>query len=115
LAPAVAAATLFEVWMHHDDLTTANGLAHGTPDHLAEAIPFLIRYQANRLPTARLVVRTTDTHEWALGPDTGPRAVLTGPAADLVRWLAGRRPFTVLSIEAEAALADQLRAFVGKI
>jgi uncharacterized protein (TIGR03083 family) len=68
VAPAVAASTLFEVWMHHDDLTTANGLAHGTPDHLAEAIPSLMRYQAKRLPTARLIVRTTDDHEWTLGP-----------------------------------------------
>jgi uncharacterized protein (TIGR03083 family) len=115
LASAVAAATLFEVWMHHDDLTTANGLAHGTPDCLAEAIPWLVRYQASRLPTARLIVRTTDDRDWAFGPDAGPSAVLTGPAADLVRWLAGRRPLTAPNIEAEATLTDQLRAFAGKI
>jgi uncharacterized protein (TIGR03083 family) len=115
LTPAVAASTLFEVWMHHDDLATANGLAHGAPDHLAQAIQSLMRYQANRLPTARLTVRTTDNHEWALGPDNGPSAVLTGPAGDLVRWFAGRRTFSALDIEAEAAVADQLRAFVGKI
>jgi uncharacterized protein (TIGR03083 family) len=115
LAPAVAASTLFEVWMHHDDLATANGLAHGAPDDLAEAIPSLMRYQAKRLPTARLIVRTTDNHEWVFGSDTGPRAVVTGPATDLVRWLACRRPFAALNIEAEAAVADQLRAFVGRI
>jgi uncharacterized protein (TIGR03083 family) len=115
LAPAVAASTLFEVWMHHDDLTTANGIAHGTPDHLAEAIPPLMRYQAHRLPPARLIVRTTDNHEWAFGRDSGRTAVLTGPAADLIRWLAGRHPSTALNIEAEAAVASQLRAFVGKI
>lgn len=115
LAPAVAASTLFEVWMHHDDLTTANGLAHGTPDYLAAAIPFLMRYQANRLPTARLILRTTDDSEWAFGPDAGPRAVLTCPAADLVRWLAGRRPLTAPNIEGEAAVTDRLRAFAGKI
>jgi len=101
--------------MHHDDLATANGLAHEAPDHLAEAIPSLMRYQANRLHTARLIVRTTDCHEWAFGPDSARRAVLTGPAADLVRWLAGRRPLSALKIEAEPDVADQLRAFVGKI
>jgi uncharacterized protein (TIGR03083 family) len=115
LARAVAAATLFEVWMHHDDLTAANGLAHGTPDHLAEAIPWLVRYQASRLPTARLIVRTTDNREWAFGPNAGPSAVLTGPDADLVRWLAGRRPLSALNIAAEAAVTDQLRAFAGEI
>ena len=115
LAPAVAAATLFEVWMHHDDLTRANGLAHRTPDCLAEAIPWLVRYQTSRLPTARLIVRTTDNHEFAFGPNAGSRAVLTGPAGDLFRWLAGRRPLTAPNIEAEAAVTDQLRAFAGKI
>jgi hypothetical protein len=101
--------------MHHDDLTTANGLAHGTPDHLAEAIPPLMRYQAHHLPTARLIVRTTDNREWAFGRGSGRPAVLTGPADDLIRWLAGRRPSTTLNVEAEAAVASQLRAFAGKI
>lgn len=115
LAPVVVASTLFEVWMHHDDLATANGLGHGAPDHLTAAIPPLMRYQARRLPTARLIVRTTDGHEWASGPDSRPRAVLTGSAADLVRWLAGRRPLTALNVEAEADVTDQLRAFAGRI
>ncbi|WP_082408963.1 maleylpyruvate isomerase family mycothiol-dependent enzyme [Mycobacterium intracellulare] len=61
LTPAVAASTLFEVWMHHDDLATANHLTRGTPDHLAEAIPWLVRYQASRLLTARLIVRASET------------------------------------------------------
>ncbi|MCZ0732396.1 maleylpyruvate isomerase family mycothiol-dependent enzyme [Mycolicibacterium iranicum] len=92
LAPPVAASTLFEVWMHHDDLTTSNGLAHGIPDHLALAIPPLVRYQAKHLPS-RLIIRTRG-HEWTFGPDIGgPSAVvLSGPAADLIRWLSGRGP-----------------------
>jgi uncharacterized protein (TIGR03083 family) len=115
LTPAVAAATLFEVWMHHDDLTTANDLAHDTPDHLSEAIPFLMRYQATRLPTARLIVRTTDDNQFTFGPTVGPTAVLTGPAGDLVRWLAGRRPQTAPNIEAQPAIIDQPHAFAGRI
>lgn len=115
LTPAVAAATLFEVWMHHDDLTQANDLDHHTPDHLAEAIPFLMRYQASRLPSARLIVRTTDSHEFAFGPVAGPAAVLTAPAADLVRWLAGRPPLTAPNIEAPPAISDRLHAFAGRI
>ena len=115
LAPAVAASTLFEVWMHHDDLTMANDLAHETPDHLAEAIPFLVRYQASRLPIARLIVRTTDNYEFAFGPNIGPNALMIAPAADLVRWLAGRRPLTAPTIDAQPAVTDQLRAFGGMI
>lgn len=95
LTPAVAASTLFEVSMHHDDLTTTHGLAHGAPDHLALAIPPLVRYQAKQLPSTRLIIRTTHGHEWAFGPDVGgSSAVLSGRAADLIRWLAGRGPLT---------------------
>jgi uncharacterized protein (TIGR03083 family) len=117
LAPAVAASTLFEVWIHHDDLAATNGLAHGAPDHLADAIPSLIRYQAKHLPnTGRLIVRTTDGHEWTFGPDSGGlSAVLTGPAADLIRWLAGRGPISALNVEAVPTVVDQLHAFVGNI
>jgi uncharacterized protein (TIGR03083 family) len=116
LVPAVAASTLFELWMHHDDLATTNGRAHGAPDHLAEAIPLLMRYQAKHLPAAgRLIVRTTDGYEWAFGPNRGPSAVLAGCAADLIRWLAGRGPISALDVEAEPAVTDQLHAFVGNI
>ena len=115
LAPRMATFSLFELWMHHDDLTAANGIAHAVPEHLAEAIPWLVRYQAKRLPAARLVVRTTDNHEWTFGSDMRPAAVLTGPTADLVRWLAGRLPVTALNVEAEGTIAEQLRVFVGTI
>ena len=117
LRPAVAASTLFEVWMHHDDLTTSHGLAHGAPDHLALAIPPLVRYQAKRLPSARLTIRTIDGHEWTFGPGTGdPSAVvLSGSAVDLIRWLSGRGTLTALDVEATPAAAEQLHAFTGTI
>jgi uncharacterized protein (TIGR03083 family) len=117
LAPAVAASALFEVWMHHDDLATTNGLAHKAPDHLAEAIPSLVRYQAKHLPSAgRLIVGTTEGHEWTFGPDSGGvSALLSGPAPDLIRWLAGRGPLSAISVEAEPEVADRLHAFVGNI
>lgn len=116
LTEAVAASTLFEVWMHHDDLTTTHGLAHGAPDHLALAIPPLVRYQAKQLPSTRLTIRTTHGHEWAFGPDIrGPSAVLSGRAADLIRWLAGRGPLTALDVKATPAVVEQLQAFVGTI
>ena len=117
LAPAVAASTLFEVWTHHDDLTTANGFVHGAPDHLALAIPPLVRYHATRLPSARLIVRTTNGHQWTFGPDVSNlcAVVLSGPTADLIRWLAGRGPLMALNVEAAPAVVEQLRAFAGSI
>jgi uncharacterized protein (TIGR03083 family) len=117
LAPAVAASSLFEVWMHHDDLATTNGLAHDAPNHLAEAIPSLIRYQAKRLPTtSQLTVRTIGGHEWSFGPDRRDMsAEVSGPAADLIRWLSGRGPISTLNVEAAPVVAAQLHAFIGSI
>lgn len=115
LAPKMTTLSLFEVWTHHNDLATANGLTHVVPEHLAEAIPWLVRYQTRRLPTARLVLRATDNREWTFGPDTGPVAIVSAPAGDLVRWLAGRKPQTTLNIQADTALAAQIHAFAGRI
>lgn len=117
LTSAVAASTLFEVWTHHDDLATANGLVHGAPRHLALAIPPLMRYHAAGLASARFVVRTTDGHQWTFGPDGGdPGTVeLSGSTADLVRWLAGRAPLSVLDVKGAPAVVDQLNAFTGTI
>lgn len=115
LAPKMVTFSLFEVWTHHDDLATANGLAHAVPEHLAEVIPWLVRYQTQRLPTTRLVMRTTENHEWTFGPDTGLAAIVSAPTADFVRCLAGRNPHTMLNIQAETALAAQIHAFVGRI
>lgn len=118
LAPAVAASTLFEVWMHHDDLATANGLAHGAPEHLALSIPPLVRYQAKHLPSTRLIIRTPHGHEWTFGPDIGgglSSAALLGPADDVIRWLSGRGPLRALDVEATPAVVEQLQAFIGTI
>ena len=115
LTKPVAPSTLFEVWMHHDDLARTNDLGHGTPEHLAQAIPSLLRYQAGRLPNVRVTVRTLADFEWSIGQDAGERACVTGDSGDLVRWLAGRPPMTTLSIEAKATTAEQLRRFVGLI
>jgi uncharacterized protein (TIGR03083 family) len=116
LTPAVAASTLFEVWMHHDDLATRHGLVHSTPDHLAHAIPPLVRYQAKHLPV-QTIVRTNQGHEWTFGPhvDSSHAAVLAGAAADLIRWLSGRGPLSALDVEATPAVNEQLEAFAGTI
>jgi hypothetical protein len=66
--------------------------------------------------TNQLTVRTTDGHEWSFGPDRRDlSAVVTGPAADLLRWLAGRGPISTINVDAEPAVAEQLHAFIGSI
>jgi uncharacterized protein (TIGR03083 family) len=115
LTNPVVASTLFEVWMHHDDLTRENNLPHGTPKHLGRAIPALIRYHARRLPAARLDIWAADGEHRAFGNADDPLAVIVGPTADLIRWLSGRPPLAALDIAADIAVAEQLQVFTGSI
>jgi uncharacterized protein (TIGR03083 family) len=119
LRPSVATVTLFEFWMHHDDLAGPTGLAHDVPPHLYEdeVIPILVRYQAARLPVdVCLTVGACDgDHEWAFGPGAGPQVGVRGPAGDLVRWLAGRAPLTDLAMTGPASQVQAVRTFVGRI
>ena len=115
LTGPVVAPTLFEVWMHHDDLARANNLPHGTPTHLGKAIPALVGYHRHRLPAVRLTIRATDGKHWILGDNADPPASIVAPTADLIRWLAGRPPRVALDIAADPVIADRLHTFVGSI
>lgn len=71
LRQRVAPVSLFEIWVHHDDLRRANALPPpAEPTSLKAAVEFAMRYQRR-----------------ALGSYTVDRSV---PAGDLLRWLAGR-------------------------
>ncbi|AOS94726.1 MULTISPECIES: maleylpyruvate isomerase family mycothiol-dependent enzyme [Mycobacterium avium complex (MAC)] len=115
LTGPVVASTLFEVWMHHDDLARANDLLHGTPTHLGQALPALVGYHRLGLPAARLTIHATDGQHWVLGDTADPPAFIGAPTADLIRWLAGRPTQTALNIAADPAIAQQLHTFLGSI
>jgi uncharacterized protein (TIGR03083 family) len=67
--PSIAHVTLFEVWVHHDDLRRANGLPTTEPDSLTATIDWALRYQRDALVTE--LDRSMS-------------------AADQLRWLTGR-------------------------
>lgn len=115
--PSIAAVTLFELWMHHDDLARPNGLDHDVPTHLHEVMPTLLRYQARRLPAdVRLTVATGAAgQQWTLGPDAGAAVLAHGSAGDLVRWLAGRVPLTRLALDGQTDAVRAVRAFPGHV
>lgn len=71
LRPSVAPVTLFEVWLHLDDVRRANRLdPPAEPDSLGAAVEFALRYQRRALAGAPV-----------------DRSVSNG---DLLRWLGGR-------------------------
>lgn len=75
LRPSVAPVSLFEIWLHHDDVRRANGLGPSPePESLGEAVNFAVRYQRK-----------------ALGERAIDRSASNG---ELLRWLGGR-PSTI--------------------
>ncbi|AXE85107.1 maleylpyruvate isomerase family mycothiol-dependent enzyme [Streptomyces sp. Go-475] len=88
-----------EVELHHVDL----GIGYELEDLPAEFTEREIAFLADRfsghpeVPSTRL---TDGTRAWSTGreADDGPGVTVTGPPADLLGWLAGRRTGAVLTV-----------------
>lgn len=117
LRSRVAPLALFEYWTHHDDLVGADEAAHSAPAGLVDVIPLLLRHQLSSLPAGlRVTVGTADDRlRTSVGPSTAPEVVVCGTPANLVRWLAGRRASTAVSMAGPAAPVQLLRAFQGHV
>lgn len=117
LRPSIAAVTLFELWMHHDDLAGPNGLDHDVPAHLYEVIPTLLRYQSRRLPAGvHLRVGTgAGGRQWSCGPKDGAQIGVRGSDGDLVRWLAGRAPVNRVIFDGPNHHLQAVRRFPGRL
>jgi len=105
----VAPVGLFEVFVHHEDVRRASGRwsPRATPEGLACALPWLLRYQRRILPAAVLEVHADDVR---LATGTGPTVVLSGPTPDVVLWLAGRRDVADVQLRGDDTVVEQLRA-----
>lgn len=92
----VAPITLWEHFVHHEDVLRANGLARaGSPD-LEPVFDWILRYNAPRLPTD---VRTR-IHGGVAEVKSNEGAIISGSLAEVVLWLSGR----------EAVVADTIPA-----
>ena len=111
LRRSVAPLSLFEVWVHHEDVRRANGRRADTARNhpaLADCFDFLARYLRKALEGTTVLVHA-DGHTATLG--SGPeRVTVRGPVGEAVLWLAGRT--TVAEVEVEGARADTL---VGRL
>ncbi|MFE0176432.1 maleylpyruvate isomerase family mycothiol-dependent enzyme [Streptomyces sp. NPDC059002] len=94
-----------EVELHHVDLGIGYELEDLPEEFVEREITFLTaRFSGNPdVPPTRI---TDGTHAWGTGRAGEPEITVTGSAADLVGWLAGRRAGTAL--EAEGGLLPAL-------
>lgn len=108
----VAAVSLFEVWVHHEDLRRANGRGPDPArDHpeLRACLDFLDRFLRAPLSEVTVVVIP------ALGPfhslGTGPhRMELRGSVGEAVLWLAGRQSVADVAVEGDQTELSRLVA-----
>ena len=110
LRSAVAPLSLFEVWVHHEDVRRANGRprdpARDYPA-LRECFGFLDRYQRKGLRGATVVV---DPEGDPVTLGSGPRRVtLHGPVSEAVLWLAGRHLAAEVEVDGDDDVAVAAR------
>jgi uncharacterized protein (TIGR03083 family) len=94
---------LFETWTHTDDVLAALGrpLQPPPPEHLRMIAGFIAALLPVALPgmrPARLIL--TGVGEWAVQPGE-PEVVITADAVDFCRYVAGRVPELLHSVEGD--------------
>lgn len=97
--PSVAAVTLFELFVHHEDVRRPNGIARvdAEPDVLS-AIEWLLGYQARRLGSTGLRIVLPGRRE-IRGGGRAETLTVRGEPSEVLLWLAGRREHTAVSLE----------------
>jgi uncharacterized protein (TIGR03085 family) len=84
--------SLFEVWVHHEDVRRANGMGPdpGRDYHeLVDCLRFVARYQHKRIGDLRLVVLPPAGRSVTVGQGSAS-LVVRGAVSEALLWLAGR-------------------------
>ncbi|NBE54862.1 maleylpyruvate isomerase family mycothiol-dependent enzyme [Streptomyces boluensis] len=82
---------LIEVELHHVDLGIGYDLEHLSADFTRREIDFLTDRFSGNAALPRIAVTATEGGQWTTGRADGDVVSVTGPSADLLGWLAGRR------------------------
>lgn len=87
---------LIEVELHHVDLGTGYELKDLPAEFSDREIGFLTERFAGRPDVPALLLTAPDGRRWRTGRAEGPETRVTGPTAELLGWLAGRREGSAL-------------------
>jgi uncharacterized protein (TIGR03085 family) len=105
---AVLGVSVFEIFVHHEDLRRPNNIARQAPaPDLAACISWLLRYHRRRLGPFGVTVVLPDGRELR-GGGPGPALTITGSAEEALLWLAGRRDAAAVSVEENAEGASSV-------
>ncbi|MFI5806998.1 maleylpyruvate isomerase family mycothiol-dependent enzyme [Streptomyces sp. NPDC051561] len=82
---------LIEVELHHVDLGIGYGLEDLPEEFTGREIAFLADRFSGNAAVAPTTLTAADGRQWSTGCTDGDAVTVTGEAADLLGWLAGRR------------------------
>ncbi|MGW6391880.1 maleylpyruvate isomerase family mycothiol-dependent enzyme [Streptomyces sp. NPDC055103] len=89
-----------EVALHHVDLDVGYELEDLPEEFVQREIDFLAeRFTGNATVPPTRIVATEGTGTWTTGSAEGAEVTVTGPAPELLGWLAGRRDGSALKTE----------------
>lgn len=95
--PEVLPVSVFEVYVHHEDVLRGNDLSRTQPvPELGPTIEWLLRYHRRLIGGAGLRVELDDGRTFGAGV-----AVVRGPAGEVVLWLAGRRAVADVRVDGD--------------
>ncbi|MFF0746182.1 maleylpyruvate isomerase family mycothiol-dependent enzyme [Streptomyces sp. NPDC004111] len=90
---------LVEIELHHVDLGIGYELEHLPEEFTGREIAFLADRFAGNASVAPTTLSAADGRQWTTGGSEGDAVTVTGAAADLLGWLAGRRDGAALGSE----------------
>jgi maleylpyruvate isomerase len=93
---------LIEIELHHVDLGLGRELEDLSEDFTRREIDFLTERFSGHPGVPPLDLSSTEGRSWRTGRTDGSPLHITGPAADLMGWLAGRRSGLVLDFPGSA-------------
>jgi uncharacterized protein (TIGR03085 family) len=106
LRPSIAPITLWEHFVHHEDIRRPNNVPRVSSPELSATVPWLLRYNRSRLRGASLRVVSSEGTEWRVGH--GREVVLAGALSELVLWLSGRHESAEVEVRGDMTVAHEL-------
>lgn len=82
----VAAITLWEHFVHHEDVRRPNGIEREHTPMLEPVLEWIVAYNGHRIERTMRLVTPNSVRSFG----TGPEVTMEGSLPDLILWLSGR-------------------------
>jgi uncharacterized protein (TIGR03085 family) len=107
LRPRIAPITLWEHFVHHEDIRRPAGRARTSRPELSGVLRWLLQYYARRLRGVSL--RLVDEHGRERRAGNGSEVAVAGPLEEIVLWLSGRHVTATVDVTGDRRVIGALQ------